>query len=255
MARLPIEVIETIVDFLQNDREALKQCCLASKSLIARTRSHLFKHVYFREPSKLRAWEGCFPDLENTPAIFTTHLEICDKSLAGKDIPSWIRSTFINVVVLGVDVRVRASNTQGVFAPFHNLLPPHVKSLAVGWRGRSIKSQEVFHFICSFPSLEDLDVSRGMGLFGTAGGFLPLPKLTGTISLTSLQGELIRQFLELSGDLHFREIVFSLVYIRGSLEELVERCSGTLECIVIRTLGDVPSKSRPHSPAHNSLRV
>ena len=231
------------------------------QSLIARTRSHLFKYVSFCEPSKLKAWEGCFPDPKKTPAIFTTHLAFCCQPSA---IPSWIRSTFINVVMLGVGALAETWDNQDAFAPFHNLLPPHVKSLSVGWRGRYMGSQEVFDFICSFPSLEDLDfaggiedldISRGSGLVGTAGGPLPLPKLTGTISLTPLKGELIRQFLELSGDLHFRKIVFSLVDsdICGSPNELVERCSGTLECIVIRTLGDAPSKSRPHSPAHNRI--
>ena len=223
MARLPIEVIETIIDFLQNDIEALKQCCLASKSLIARTRSHLFKHVSFWKPTDLQKWKERFGDLENTPAIFITHLDIRCELVAGKDLSA-----------------------------FHKLLP-HVKSLTMIWD--RMESQEVFHFICSFPSLEDLDVFGGAYLYGTAGGPLSLPKLTGTISFRCYSEDFIRQFLELSGDLRFREIVVNISGVGDSARELVKRCSGTLERISIQSSKEAHSKSRPHSPAHNRLRI
>ena len=253
MARLPIEVIETIVDFLRHDREALKRCCLASKSLIARTRSHLFKRVSFLKPTDIQAWKEFFPDPAKTPAIFTTHLEIIRESVAGKDFSSWIRATFINVVAL--EVRAGAWSYQGAFAPFHNLLP-HVKSLTMGWN--FMESQEVFDFICSFPSLENLKVYGAGGLLGTTGGPLSLPKLTGTISFRCYWGgEFIHRFLKLSGDLRSREIVVNIVTVGagGLSKELVKRCSGTLERIVIEASEDTPSKSRPHSPAHNRLRI
>ena len=249
MARLPIEVIETIIDFLQNNRKALKWCCLASKSLITRTRSHLFKCVQFREPTDLQAWKEHFGDLENTPAIFTTHLVICCQSVEGEDFSSWIRSTFINVVALHVWPKV---GERGVFAPFHNLLP-HVKSLAVHLGRR--ESQEVSDFICSFPSLEDLCVFIKWSPVVTVGGCLSMPKLTGTNSLKLLPGEFTRQPLELSGNPRFREFVIDIAGDRGLSKELVERCSGTLERVVIQLSRNVSSKLHPFASPQQVDRV
>ncbi|KAF9644814.1 hypothetical protein BDM02DRAFT_3067122, partial [Thelephora ganbajun] len=44
---LPPEILDCIVDFLRDQPETLKQCCLVSKSWVSRARSHLFTNVEF----------------------------------------------------------------------------------------------------------------------------------------------------------------------------------------------------------------
>ncbi|KAF9642961.1 hypothetical protein BDM02DRAFT_3104213, partial [Thelephora ganbajun] len=44
---LPPEILDYIVDFLYNEPETLKQCCLVSKSWVPRTRKHLFADINF----------------------------------------------------------------------------------------------------------------------------------------------------------------------------------------------------------------
>ena len=58
----PLEILDHIVDLLHDDTEALKQCCLVSKSWMPRTRRHLFVDVVFRGHS-LKLWKETFPDL------------------------------------------------------------------------------------------------------------------------------------------------------------------------------------------------
>ena len=240
MDHLPTELVYMIIDFLYDDPKALRQLCLASKPFIAPTRTHLFKSVSFWGLPALQAWKKCFPDSKNAPANFTTHLGFhCAELVAGEDFFSWIWS-FTKVVRLEV---YTFKATPGAFAPFHDL-STHVKTLEMCWN--RMESQEVFEFICSFPSLENLRVREGKYLGGAFDGSRTLPKMTGSIALDLYKGgDFIRQFLDLSDDLHFRGIAFDRDEGGEELQELVERCSGTLELIIIDADG---SKSCPLPP-------
>jgi len=53
---LPPEILDYIVDFLHDNQNALKRCCLVSKSWIPRTRKHLFADIRFEDGTSLELW-------------------------------------------------------------------------------------------------------------------------------------------------------------------------------------------------------
>jgi len=73
---LPPEILDYIVDLLQDEREALKECCLVSKSWIPRTRKHLFAYIGFHDWRDLRAWGWAFPDSSRSPTHYTHTLTV-----------------------------------------------------------------------------------------------------------------------------------------------------------------------------------
>jgi hypothetical protein len=89
---LPPELVDHITDFLHEEPEALKQCCLVSKSWIPRTRTHLFYHVRFKSRERLLAWNENFPDPEDTPAIYVRSLSIRWNELQLREFLEFIRS-------------------------------------------------------------------------------------------------------------------------------------------------------------------
>ena len=69
---LPAELLDHIVDLLYDARNALKICCLVSKSWIPRTRKHIFTDVGFCTPSSLRSLrKSTFPHPSTSPARYT----------------------------------------------------------------------------------------------------------------------------------------------------------------------------------------
>jgi len=74
--RLPPEILDNVVDLLHDESDALKVCCLASKSWISRTRKHLFAHVDFPTAAYLESWKETFPDPSISPACYTRTLII-----------------------------------------------------------------------------------------------------------------------------------------------------------------------------------
>ena len=244
MVCLPTELILIIIDLLHDDPEALRRCCLASKSFIDPTRTHLFKRVYFKEPDDLQAWKECFPVPERSPSTFTKDLRFdCAERVEDERFTEWIQS-FTNVVRLEVSAARMPREGQGVFTRFHSLSLHGVKSLTVGWVGDR-GAQEVFDFICSFPLLEDLRVVGDGLLDRTPNGNALLPKLTGTFAFEPRNPDFMERFLNLPVDLHFREIVYVNQEGDEYLTELVERCSNTLECVEIKHDGSKSSKSPP----------
>ena len=72
--RLPPEISDYIVDLLHDQPQALKRCCLISKSWVPRSRKHIFREIVFRHTSDLEAWKDTFPNPANSPAHYTHHL-------------------------------------------------------------------------------------------------------------------------------------------------------------------------------------
>jgi len=66
---LPRETLDYIVDFLHDEPETLKACCLASKSWVPRTRKHLFSEIAFGSGAKVERWTKAFPDSTNPPRV------------------------------------------------------------------------------------------------------------------------------------------------------------------------------------------
>ena len=100
--RFPPEIWDHIVDFLHDQPETLKQCCLVSKSWVPRTRTHLFGEIAFSYHNNVNAWKETFPDPANSPAHYTHSLSLRSKEViivVSWQWDYWIRM-FHNVVGL-----------------------------------------------------------------------------------------------------------------------------------------------------------
>lgn len=73
---LPGELLDHIVDFLHGQKDALKSCCLVSKSWVPRTWKHLFAFVFIDTSAKLQLWKNTFPDPSRSPAFYAKRLFI-----------------------------------------------------------------------------------------------------------------------------------------------------------------------------------
>jgi hypothetical protein len=74
--RLPAETLDRMVDYLHDTRDALRNCCLVSKSWVPRTRRHLFADIKFYTTKSLQSWKNVFPDPANSPARYTKTLTV-----------------------------------------------------------------------------------------------------------------------------------------------------------------------------------
>lgn len=233
---IPPEIVDYILDFLRDQPEALKQCCLVSKSFIPPTRTHLFNHVDFEESKHLKAWGEIFSEHADSPAIYTRSLAFHHtESIVEMDLKC-VRS-FSNVVRLDLRGHYQNQLEPGdCFILFHGLLPA-VKSLCLSWSNIPLRS--VFNLICTFPHLEDLDVegfepANDNGVISLSS---PLPVLTGSLSLKTVTANFASRLLELSSTFRLRKIIHRPGFMDEfeGVESLVGKCSGTLECLDIRS--------------------
>ncbi|KAF9789311.1 hypothetical protein BJ322DRAFT_1208557 [Thelephora terrestris] len=209
--RLPPEISDHVVDLLHKEPDALRMCCLVSKSWVSRAQKHLFRKVVFNSPSRLQAWRDTFPDPVNSPTNHTRSLRFtCEEpiraALFGKG--AWSQS-FPNVVRLKVWV--------------HEIL-----------------GSALFELVCSLPHLEDLQIaiSEVDDDFDDNTIFsLTSPPLTGALDLcVSLgMGSVVRRLLDLPNGIRFRKLEATVDYeedLRYAIA-VVEECSETLESIEI----------------------
>ena len=229
----PPEIFDLIADFLHDETDTLKACCIVSKSWVHRTREHLFAHVEFTWARNFKLWQKTFPDPSDSPARYTRSLSI-DKSeivaLVDTGVGDWIH-TFSGVVRL----QLATFGSDISLAPLHGLFPI-LKSLHMV-HGSSIRPSEIFGLVCSFPLLEDLSLVPFHG--NEVGKFnIPStsPKLTGCLDLraTNKIRPIVRRLLELPNGLHFSKIYLSCFEEDvESMTDLVSRCSDTLESLKI----------------------
>jgi len=236
--QLPREILDYTVDLLHDKPDALKQCCLASKSWVPCTRKYLFAHINFSRARDLEAWKKTFPDPANSPAYHTRSLFVgCPWSVTAADAVEggWIR-TFSRV--LSLRVHTRRYYYLEVSLPFHNFSPV-LKSLHVI---NSLPRSRIFNLICSLPLLEDLTIcDYWIGGTDSDGiDFQPptFPLLTGTLKLDHVEETALTvyQLLDLPGGLYFRELILTWDN-EGNVRwitALVVGCSNTLECLDIR---------------------
>ena len=235
---LPPEILDLIVNFLHDKPDALKACCLISKSWVHRTRKLLFAHVEFSSESHIRLWKKAFPDPSNSPARYTCNLSICTLAVVASvdmGVGGWIR-TFSGTVRLHVDVRGLGDSGKISLVPLHGLSPT-LKSLHLAY-GPSVRSPEIFGLLCSFPLLEDL-VLASLGDNSDADEWnIPStsPKFTGRLDLKMIHGirPVVHRLLELPSGFHFSGISVScLKEDVESVKDLVSKCSDTLESLTI----------------------
>jgi hypothetical protein len=157
---LPVEILDHIIDYLHDTEDALRSCCLVSKSWIPRTRKHLFAHIWFHTVREVHAWKRTFPDPSTSPAHYAKTLSIDSPAVVtavDAEVGGYIGS-FSSVTGLetGAD-RTEPDFDQSAIplAPFHGFSPA-IKSLCLVIP--ALPLSQVFNLILSFPLLEDLDV-------------------------------------------------------------------------------------------------
>jgi hypothetical protein len=248
---LPSEMLDHIVGHLHDAEDALRNCCLVSKSWIPRTRKYLFADVKFPTEERLRSWEETFPDPSTSPAHYTKTLLVgCPRVSTAADVEasSWIRG-FSRVVHLEVGRQGSFASGLSSLTPFHGF-SLFIKSLRMTFAVPT--SLRLINFIVSFPLLEDLavvasysplirqgDYSEGNGVPTAPQPSCP-PMLTGSLELYLKGGmePFARRLLSLPGGIHFREL--NLTCHRDGdplmVMALVEACSHTLESLKISDL-------------------
>ena len=120
--RLPPEILDYITDSLHDDPDALKQCCLVSKSLVSRSRKYSFAHISFDHYGDYLKWRKTFPDPTNSPACRAHTLAInCDLMPVEM---RWVQSfSSVERLILsqGGTVFINRKNGWILFIPRHRL--------------------------------------------------------------------------------------------------------------------------------------
>lgn len=238
--RLPPEIVEYyIIDHLHDDKNSLKNCSLVSRSWVPRTRQHLFNEIGFWGPRKLEAWKRTFPNPAVSPAHHVRSLSVPLNKVDATDYSRWIKSfdciTRLEVHDFDQDCSKHQMNVCHGLSKF-------VKSLRV-FCNSSAGLSKFLAFVCSYPSLEDLEVKVARftdEIDEDEATFQPStsPLFTGTLKLNCHLEDITSSLLDLPGGLRFKKIVWKVRSPVGELGlqpvmALVERCSDTLECIDI----------------------
>ena len=249
---LPADILDHVADHLHDKPETLKQCCLVSKSWIPRTRKHLFADIKLDATRDLWSWKKTFPDPSTSPARYAKTLSVgCPDAVRPVDAEEggWITG-FSRVEHLALGSYVHDCGyyqPAAPFVPFHGFSPV-MKSLRMEING--LPPSQIINLICSFPFLEDLDVtiihgisdktgdySKGDEMLATAQPLTP-PMLTGTLELHLKRGAaepFTRRLSSIPGGIHFRKLTLRCIYEAdlSSTTALVEGCSHTLESLNI----------------------
>ena len=243
--RLPPEILDHIVDLLHDTEDALKNCCLVSKSWIPRTRKHLFADIKFYPEKTLQSWKETFPDPSTSPAHYAKTLNFDYSHLvtaADGEPGGWITG-FSGVVHLKMDNNIMLSRALAAgFIPFHGFSSV-IKSLHIYFV--HLPSPQCSDLILSFPLLEDLIVrALVVSLYDNGHYGLPTvaqpstsPAFTGSLEL-SLRGgmePIARRLLSSPGGIRFRKLTLDWRREEDPLltTALVEECSYTLEFLDI----------------------
>jgi hypothetical protein len=243
---LPVETLDNVVDYLRDTEDALRNCCLVSKSWIPRARKHLFADIRFPTAKSLESWKEMFPDPSTSPACYAKTLSIgCLQVVTAADAGAggWIRS-FSRVVHLEVGDEGSFPDESFSLTPFHGFSPT-IKSIRVSLP--TLLPSQTFNIALSFPLLEDLAVimtSTDNGGDGFGEDEMPAvaqpsspPMFTGSLELLLLERmePFTCQLLSLPGGIHFRRLNLMWLYDEDLLTimALVEACSHTLEFLDI----------------------
>ena len=173
-------------------------------------------------------WMKTFPDPFDSPARYTRSLFIQALPVITVGVRGCI-CTFTSVEHLHLE-SFSWGNRAASLVPFHGLSPT-VRSLHL-----TATCVDIFDLVCSFPLLEDLKLDYLRDKPDAAEGSLPLtsPRFTGSLDMRGIRS-VIRQLLDLPNGLHFMKItILCLSYDLESTNDLVLRCSGTLEYLDVR---------------------
>ena len=262
---LPLDVLGYIIDFLHDEPEVLKECCLVAKSWVPCARKYLFADIQFRTDNDFKSWKKVFPNPSNSPARYTRTLLVgCPKvaTVVDADEGARIQAFFhaVRSVVRGDPTR---PNNPVDLIPFHGF-SPILESLRVF--SNTLPISQVFDLISSLPVLKNLTlVTNGVDVVDVLTPGVPMtvvqpptsPAFTGTLDLTVFKGmgSTTRHLFSLPKGLHFRKLALSWIHEEDIqwIVALVAGCSDTLECLTVtcyvyRTLTSFPCLAF-HSPS------
>jgi hypothetical protein len=242
---LPAEMLDHIVDHLHDTEDALRNCCLVSKSWVPRARKHLFAVVEFPTSESSESWKEMFPDPSISPVRYAKTLFVGYPLAAMSG--SWVREfSCVERLELGAYVVGLDFDEATPLLPFHGFSPV-IKSLRVVIF--TLPPSQIFNLILSFPLLEDLaviiycemsasDVDNSEEDETPTATQPPTPFMfTGSLELHMRGGirPITRRLLSLPGGIHFRKLTFTCFFGEDLLLKtaLVEECSHTLESLDI----------------------
>jgi len=247
---LPQEILDHIVGFLHDEPEALKACCLASKSWVPRTRKHLFAKIEFKSAKDFELWTKAFPDPSNSPSHHTHTMFVrCNQLIVAANarevdlIQTFSHVARLRLFWLSMDNSLRPTTDdlkKISLAPFHKFSST-LKSLRLQFL--LLPYPQIFNLVHSSPLLEDFALF-GLSPSSSDGGDIPgqqaaiplsSPAFTGCLELHIRRGmgNPARRLLDMPGGLHFRKLALSW-FQEDDLQwitEFMTRCTDTLECI------------------------
>jgi hypothetical protein len=243
--RLPAEMLDRVVDQLRDTEDALRNCCLVSKSWIPRTRRHLFTDIRFPTLESLISWMRTFPDPSTSPAHYVKNLSVTYPQLftdPDAEAGNWIR-WFSCVVHLEVGRNGLSIGQSRSLVPYRGFSPA-IKSLRLIF---AILPPGILNLILSFPLLEDLAViafSEPLSDSDDDPHWLPAtaqpsspPRFTGSLEVHLKGGKnsFARRLLSLPGGIHFRKLALTWLEEEDPslMTALIEKCSHTLESLDI----------------------
>jgi hypothetical protein len=196
---LPVEILDYVADYLHDTNDALRNCCIISKSWIPRTRKQLFANIKFHVVEDVRSWKKMFPDPSTSPARYTKTLYFGPDVVlaADREVGGWIRGFSL----ASSTWRWLVSESLIVMMPVND-----------GYR----------------PEEDEVPIATQP---------LRPPMFTGSLELYLMHGmeHFTRRLLSLPGGIHFRKLIWTWLYEENLslMKTLVEGCSHTLESLDI----------------------
>ena len=235
--KLPLEILDLIVDHLHVEPATLKACCLVSKSLVPRTRSHLFARVELDFLSILK-WMRFFPDPSTSPVHHTRifilrHFPILDYDASEAANALACIHSFRYITRLKIDTSPWGDDDQTSLAPLHGL-SPSLQTLSL--RYELLPLSEILNLVCSFPALEDLTLNNGYFDRDANGWDTPStsPKPTRSLVLNNQHLPITHALLCLPNGLPSKITLFRPIEDAELTMEVVSKCSDPLESLNIK---------------------
>lgn len=243
--QLPQELVDRVIDFLHNDRPALKASCLVHTDWIDPCRCQLFGSVTLNGLMDLESWAETFPSVLQSPAHHTRKLTLIGlcASLGDKGLnPDKLDDSLLQHLRSFNQLRklvFTALNLHPRNSPELHFL--HVRSSLTSLLFHSpypTTQKKLLHFICSFPHLENLSIT-GVSRWledGKEGYSVPQasPPFRGMLKLAGFSdpgGKFSSRLVDLPNNVRFR--LLKLDFLRAeeckSAERLIISCAATLE--------------------------
>ena len=228
--RMPQEIIDEILDYLETDFRSLESCSLVSKSWVTSCRRHLFHAIIFTWTTIPR-WVEVFPVPEESPAHHVRDLRFSIRCFF--KIPEGFSEHvpwFTNVE------KVTWSGEMGLRRLYQMLslgrLSQSVTSLSLAWDEEALL--QIRDILLLFPNLSNLKLvgsfagSRPQGIGTVLSG-----RLCGRLQLFTFEkdhrSDVVEMLLEAPAGLHFTEVEIRSCYeCLLSTVALVEACGETL---------------------------